>query len=269
MWILNGRRSETGRGLRETIEAKSTGFPADRLHVIFVHGFNKDAPEARSQADTFFGLLAGKGVTERNACLGVYLWPATRNGRSFWSALDYPWIIPRAQRSGRLLGDYLAAMRFANLVLIGHSLGAVVALEASLRFTERWGGTHHEYKTLRTLLLTGAAVRSSDMRHDGRYGERRANEEVVLYCTRDLTLKTLFGPGQRVAQPFEAVSPAVGLTGLPTERDWTALETNVRLHTYWKENCTADVVNQIVHGQPVRIVDRELPTRSLPTRGIG
>lgn len=252
MWILDGRTADGGVRSRMYVLGNDSPLGNDYC-VIFIHGFNKGEEEASAQAKTFFALFRAKLKDSKRVCDAIYSWPATRNRRTSVSLLNYPRRIPVAMSAGRLLGGYLADNRATILsecqvVLIGHSLGAVVALEAAKRFQERSG------HAIDLLALTGAAVPSLELAKDGNYEMNVATQNVDLFCPADVTLRWLFRLGTRAHSAGE-ISGAVGLEGRPSERFLPNIETDVWHHKYWKEPVTASTIVQLIGGPhlaPVR-----------------
>jgi len=265
LWILNGRAGEGSSHIRFDLKESGTLPGSGRTCIIFVHGFNKDVPEALGQARRFFGLLQDQwDWSTRRVRFSTYLWPATRQAKSLLSGFKYPQMIDPAKRSGRMLGEHLSKHHPGlSVVLVGHSLGALVAAEAALRMRKR------DEPSLRVLLLTGAAVESRELEHLGDYQDRLAHKEAVLFCTSDVILKHLFGLGQRFAHPFRRPSDAVGLTGLPTTRAWdVSLRTNIWDHRYWDKASTAETTTRLIESTSSSSVTRQSILRKAPTRDI-
>lgn len=250
MWELNGRRSETTGGLRDRIDERER--PADGFgRILYIHGHNKTPKIARKQAERLCSVVLNHPSHFADRWrFGLYLWPPTQRGRTLLSWAEYPKATHCAQDAGRLLADHFAgypasyarrsaAPSLARTVLIGHSLGAVVALSAAQRLA-----------TLRDdlagLVLTGAAVPSLELCPRGQYGLQLAEAEYVAYCEDDRILRDLFPMGERMAAPFRATSHAVGLYGEPTDRPWKRAKTSVRDHKYWRRPETASGVAAVI-----------------------
>jgi pimeloyl-ACP methyl ester carboxylesterase len=256
VWILNCRQSDSGGGLRTEVQSTGNRPRSGELAIIFVHGFNKHADEARDQAATLHTLLVKEwdwGKTR--TCFGAFIWPATP-----WrmiSAITYPQVLPAAEKAGRALGNFLLKTPTQEVVLIGHSLGALVVLQAALRVKTDGSGL------LRGLLLTGAAVESEELKKPlGEFGTDLASREGVLYCRFDLTLQSLFRVGQRSARPFNSVSSAVGINGEPLDRPWGLSErTQVYDHRYWRQPVTAHAISRLVTGVSSNSTKRQVSSR--------
>lgn len=255
MWVLNARASAAGNDLRTRIHVEGPRPSPGQACILYIHGFNKEAGEAKLQAEHLHGLIRQEPTPAlARAQLGVYLWPATRGGKRWWSVVNFPRAIEWAEEAGRMLGDYLATESWGTTVLLGHSLGAVVALEAA--------DTCSRSRKIAGLLLTGAAVRSGDLEGKGRFRHPLADREAVMWCSSDVVLRSAFGLGAWAAAPFRRRSRPVGLTGHPVARDWNARQTEVWHHRYWREQETAAAVASTLTGTASRQSPRQLPHRS-------
>jgi pimeloyl-ACP methyl ester carboxylesterase len=210
--------------------------------IIFIHGFNVSEVEATKQWRTLRRFLAGADSTSRMQA-GVLYWPSDQFG---WSLAAYPKAAEQAELAGRLLAQYLMERAENPTVLVGHSLGALVAAEAADRLLTR--------RPLRGLVLLGGAVDSVKMIPTlGRYGEvPLAERELVGYSEIDRTLRYLFGVGEAARTPFDSRGSAVGLTGEPAEREWTVRRSGRRSHSYWKFSLSGELIALAVNSSTVR-----------------
>jgi len=192
--------------------------------LLFIHGFNVSAPEAAKQWTTLKGLLSLDGEVER-IHTGLFLWPSDSFGR--WPT-SYPKMIKPAKQAGTKLGDYLATLRDNPLILVGHSMGALVAVEAALaiRLSQR--------PKPQGLVLLGAAVDESELRDSGAYRHALADHEAVGFSSTDWALKRPFRLGAKAAAPFEPKPEAVGLHGHPSRRAWLSTDSLRSDHSYWQ-----------------------------------
>lgn len=204
------------------------------IWVIFIHGFNVDRARGLEQGETLWGNLS-RGEPEGRVLKGVFLWPSDLYGSRTLSKVAYPKMVEPARRAGRILGTYLAERNQMDAVLVGHSLGALVALTAA-----DWLRGKGQ---LRGFALLGAAVDVGEMEVGGAYSiAPLADREAVEYCPDDKVLRSAFRVGQRAAAPFVPVVGAVGLTGQPWSRGWRYNNCRFDHHTHWKEPGSADAV---------------------------
>jgi hypothetical protein len=206
-------RVQPRRGpVRGEVEVRTRPEPG-AVWLIYIHGHNNPEAEALAQWEHVRDKhLSALDLGSERVCAGPFLWPSDR-APGWFSKLTYPQDKPIAVRSGRLLASYLRDKRPQALVLVGHSLGAVVALEAV-----NWLGTRPDL----SIALLAAAVRVDHLRPFGDYAmpHARAVREAVTYSPRDSTLKRVFGPGEWLASPADPGEEAVGLRGEPKTRPW-------------------------------------------------
>ncbi|MGY2061173.1 alpha/beta hydrolase, partial [Nocardia gipuzkoensis] len=127
--LLSLRSADRGGGKRDSI-LEELRPDRGRPMVLFVHGFNVNRSRALEQWAALARYLAPKSRVQR----GPLLWPSDMLRSRSLSRVTYPMIVPLAQQCGRKLGDYLRRRPDQRCVLIGHSLGALVVLEAAYRF---------------------------------------------------------------------------------------------------------------------------------------
>src|SRR5438552_16403285 len=87
--------------------------------VIFIHGFGVFKEEALEQWEVLRSIIRVPYRTSR-VQPGVLLWPS--------DAGSYPKMIERAKEAGQALGRYLEGHPGSPAVLLGHSMGARVAV---------------------------------------------------------------------------------------------------------------------------------------------
>ena len=202
--------------------------------LIYIHGFNVDRDRSMMQWSTLRSRL-GIGDDFDRVESGLFLWPSDLRESRGWSRMAYPGVIRRAEEAGRLLGEYLRRRASNKFVLIGHSLGALVALAAADRLRGR--------SSLVGLALLGAAVRTKELEITGAYGVfPLAAREVIAFSPMDRVLQSAFRFGERLATPFEQSGQAVGLTGNPATRGWERFGSRLDHHEYWRFDGSAEVV---------------------------
>jgi pimeloyl-ACP methyl ester carboxylesterase len=230
---LTVRQSDFGPQLRPVQVRNRAGLYRDRLWVVFVHGATVDRPRAQDQAATLFKSCKLDDL----ATPVLFSWPATSGRQRMRSRVDYPAFVDKARRSGALLGRYLAVHKRSRVIVVGQSLGALVVLEAADTFLTIVG------EQLPTLVLTGAAVETDEVKEGGRLDDVVGRREIVLYSRSDLVLRLAFEIGQRRTHARQRTSEAVGLRGMPEQR-WrpngrppSSQRVNSRVidHAYWRQ----------------------------------
>lgn len=249
---LSVRKRPRGGLQRETVDEVCRPF-SGFTWLIFIHGFDVDQDRARYQWSFLRPLLGAPGDSSRVQA-GMFLWPSDRFAHRLPSKFAYPPMTDQAAGAGRILGEYLRKRQNDDVVLIGHSLGAVVALAAADRFRSH----------MKAFVLLGAAVDEHDLEKSGVFGFMPlAEHEVVAYSPTDKYLKRLFGVGERLARPFSKIRDAVGLHGEPSSRYSIAECSYIDHHEYWHEKISADLVRRVMGpGQLCRVP----PSRNPVTR---
>ncbi|RDI63474.1 alpha/beta hydrolase [Nocardia pseudobrasiliensis] len=221
--LLSLRAADRGGGRREAI-LEELRPDCGRPIFLFVHGFNVNRRRALAQWAALAGYLGAKSQVQR----GPFLWPSDLYRSRSLSRVTYPMIVPLARQCGRKLGDYLRRRPNQRCVLIGHSLGALVVLEAAYRFRSA--------TILDGLGLAGAAVGVADLADSGPFDIPLAEREGVGYSPRDPVLQRVFGIGSRLTTPFISHGEAVGLHGAPHDRPWTHRQDfEIDHHDHWRE----------------------------------
>jgi pimeloyl-ACP methyl ester carboxylesterase len=250
---LSVRTRPKGGRQRATIEEVS--YPlSGRTWLIFIHGFNVDEFRARYQWSHLRSLLGPDDDASR-VQTGVFLWPSDRYRYRLLSKFAYPPMTEQAATAGRILGQYLMDRQQDAVVLIGHSLGALVALAAADRFRNG---------QLKAFVLLGAAVDERDLETNGPFGlAPLAEHEAVAYSLTDKYLRGIFKAGEKLSQPFSSIHDAVGLNGEPRSRHWIAEDSRFDHHEYWHEKISATLVRKVMDPGQLRRVS---PSRNSAVR---
>jgi pimeloyl-ACP methyl ester carboxylesterase len=238
-------RTENRRGRSRTAVLEEVRPLANHTLLIYIHGFGVSYSKAVEQWKTFRALLNISDDVNRIQA-GVFLWPSDQYRRRL---SGFPRTIEPAQQDGRRLGKYLAGRPTNHAVLVGHSLGGLVAVAAA----EHLRGLGR----LRGLVLLGAAIETSWMDEAGRYESYPyAEHEAVAFSGEDKMLARWFRYGQRAYLPFGVHAPAVGLTGDPASRGWHACDSRTSDHSYWKHQISAELTDEAlgIPGRPGRRV---------------
>lgn len=176
-------------------------------HVMFVHGYNNTHEQARLSYARFRGWL---GKFKANARVLELHWP----GDGIYTALGaplYPLQINRAVKCGELLARWIEAQTIgAHFVLVGHSLGCRLVLEAlkALREDDR----HRIHGVC--LMAAAVPVRMIEKNALGPEHAPDANWRI-LHSRGDNVLGAVFHAGQVFDSRF---TRAVGYLGGPRKR---------------------------------------------------
>lgn len=229
-FILTLRLQDKGGEMRERVHPEKPPEPG-LTWVIFIHGFRVHEAKALDQWQTLRSII-GIRYDETRVQAGVLLWPSDKS-------LLYPEMIPFAEKAGQKLGRYLENHPGSPAVLVGHSMGARVAMEAADRLLRRGS-------RLQGFVLLGAAVGVSQFEEDERYDITHAEREAVGFSPGDGTLRRLFRPGERAAAPFREIGDAVGLKGHPESRHWERKKSGSNSHKYWKLAVSGELTRLMV-----------------------
>ena len=210
-------KEEGGQQLSEVRE--DPGPCGARELIIFIHGFRDNQAKAKNNWQELRKNIAIDDSGSDVQC-GIFLWPSDESN-GYWKMIE------PANMAGRKLADYLLLHPARKTVLIGHSMGARVALQAA----EDLANTSIK---LRGLVLLGAAVRTKECEKSQSYGRAHAKREAVGFSKADRVLKAWF-LGEKAAAPLLGkVGNAVGQLGGPESRDWNRWDSKSADHRYWK-----------------------------------
>jgi pimeloyl-ACP methyl ester carboxylesterase len=265
---------------------EATARDAWRL-VVLIHGFNVSEEDAHTAYESMRkNLRSAIGGSERQlGAVWEFHWPGDHPSGSI-SKLTYPARVHVAQTAGaRLVEQWLAKRKKSDsVILIAHSLGCRVALEA-VRTVRRmheqekpYGGPHIDAVFL---LAAAVPVDFCAPGPDQRFvpllahptDPARACTEHVFHSRRDRALKRVFDAGQgAIPEPGNAV----GRHGLPGNRWSTHLPTRLRHGKYWGSPTISGEIAELLHLSGTRSLGSEpLPEehpaddeRSLPQRRL-
>lgn len=189
--------------------------------VIFIHGFNVSQAQAREAYARFRWWL--DQFQARAHVLELH-WPGDRKW-GLLSALCYPGKIDIAQQCGELLAKWIASKPQARFMIVAHSLGCRVAVEA----VRELRATGHLARVLSLCLMAAAVpVRHVADRVLGPLLGESAPRWRILYSRGDQVLRWTFLPGQTLGGDALFGLP-VGLHGEPVQH-WTAAGDTWELH---------------------------------------
>jgi pimeloyl-ACP methyl ester carboxylesterase len=235
--------------------------------VILVHGFNTTEPKARDSYQKFLANLArfsaarlGAGAYGEARAFWAFYWPGDHSSHAVGivNALGvYNERKGNADNSGRSLGELI--MRLSpeqEIVLVGHSMGCRVVLEALAYVAQmrlyRPGGARISAACLMAAAVPVGACDGEEARYRRRPGEPT---ELVLYSGNDWVLRPGYATAEWLYDSSEG--PAVGATGQPEGRwlDRTAganppVDTNLGHRHYWKSGTSARLVSGFLAGRP-------------------
>jgi len=258
---------------------------SSRIYLL-VHGFN-NTPEVaeesyaavRERVRESIGLHLSQRIWE-------FYWPGyeeplggvlrqfrvPRLINSGYTGAVYAKQVPKAIKFGEKLGKYLLQLRAethaTEIVLIGHSLGCRLILEALAYMV----GKAPESQ-VPAILLMAAAVPVAKVQPGGtlRAGAEFAQRRIAIFSHRDFVLWGFFPPGQLLARDGGPLPQAVGFRGAP-EGCWTGTHRVKLFHgEYWTDRATTPNILGLFGKTTQRdlpsseIVPRKLPTPpSLP-----
>lgn len=243
-FILSVRNLPRGGGPRTTVIEERRPHPGMVL-LVYVHGFNVNRARALEQWGHLRGLIT---MTTQVQC-GLFLWPSDRFASRFVSRMYFPPMVSLAQACGRRLGAYLQDRKL-RAILVGHSLGARVILEAADRF--RAGSL------IDGIGLLGAAVPVNEMEDGGSFDISLAQREAVAYSARDPVLGRPFRFGAFLATPFASHAEAVGLNGEPAARKWFRMDFEINHHEHWKVPAARQFITSLTGPYSVRMAKESL-----------
>lgn len=201
--------------------AEEASIPRRRL-ILLMPGYN--VPERKAQRELKdFELRLRALSASLSGDVGWLTWPG-----DWWVPLvrgaAYPFKVARTPAYGAVIGRFLQKLpplagQATDVVLVAHSLGCKIALEAA-----DWLRVSHPMASLRVFLM-GAAVAVEDVDAGGRLHDaaRFPLERGVLHSTSDWVLRGPFLAGQAVAPGQAWRGGAVGTQGQP-EGAWTFSE---------------------------------------------
>jgi pimeloyl-ACP methyl ester carboxylesterase len=257
--------------------------PGIATALLLVHGFNNTPTEARTSYGTFadhvLNALASSRV-EPDAIVGFH-WPgnAAVGPLSFMDVAGYPVDVHRAMEAAERLAEYLQnpGMRPLQLVIVGHSLGCRLVLEALKRLPQA-----PIRPDIGLVVLMAAAVPVNLAEQGQPLDVAQMPQERILkfHSTSDMVLWLAFPLGQSLANDGGGVLPvAIGRHGEPATLGHGLRTTNGH-GQYWRDKGIANAVANFYDPtlpmpwrvyelpQAVEVAARELRQRNLPTRGL-
>jgi pimeloyl-ACP methyl ester carboxylesterase len=211
---------------------------AQRL-VILIHGFNNSEAAAQRSFALFRSHISSSIRREE---LWEFHWPGDHSDK--WiSRATYAVRVALAPGVGAALARFLTDRpSHQRVVLIAHSLGCRVALEAALEI-KALQPANPDHRLDEVFLLAAAVPAPLCDTRNGRFPAPVSGREHAFYSPNDKVLRRWFKPGQRLVSLNETGRP-VGLNGEPGDVRWTDPWNSKLDHgEYWG---AADVGDQIL-----------------------
>ncbi len=284
----NGTRGEisdnytSGRGI-------TISFSAFRKRLILlVHGFNVKYDDAQKIYSSFKKRICRTSRSLKEEDIWLVHWPGegTAEGNNFVNngrnALSYPTQVTNAKESGFLLHEFLLDYiihgnnEIEELILIGHSLGCRVILEALKKLSLHSSAL--EAKEIKICLMAAAIpcalVEDTSVEQYPQLellsGINLASYKFVLFSNTDEALGIIFDGGQKLSgEPGEAI----GLNGKPINSVWDyrKLMKNFKHGDYWKD-INGEVIKTILEQTQIitsSTLPRNINSRNINSRTIG
>jgi esterase/lipase superfamily enzyme len=250
--------------------------------IVLIHGYNNTRAKARRSFEKFRGELRINAWCRDEKVLGSFVgfhWPGD-HWVGLISAMSFNARVQSAERAGRRLAAHLATLdRRQEVVLVAHSLGCRVALEAVERIQTR---RDYEGPRIRDVFLLAAAVPTSLCEDEAKFQRSDGCRQHVLHSTRDRILRFAFPWGEYTAGDVEKRGPAVGFRGGPARRRWDESEPTRLTHgQYWSSFRIADHVGALLgprhsrhlaadglEAEEIRLESRSLPERPVDERNF-
>jgi hypothetical protein len=213
-------------------------WPRSGTVLLLVHGFNVGMAKAETGYSEYLANLEAVAAPSTPGFTLVcdVLWPGDHPNPVI-SVESFPVRIPVAARAGAHLAEFLAANPGPRIVIVAHSLGCVLTLEA-LRHISRVAARVE----ISHVFLMAAAVPEDYCRGSRQFSQTRitiSTRQIVLYSANDLVLSSVFQGGWHRYQP--GPGEAVGRYGAPIRR-WdsrASLRTSIGHKHYWSAPETA------------------------------
>lgn len=266
------RRDSHGGGLLSELEGTAAAFSARTRMVLLFHGYNL----SRSKADAVYAPF--KAALLNNALaligqIGFAHWPGDASFPVI-SEASYLWRVRTAIQCSPDLARYIEERVDVNgyptqVVIIAHSLGCRLAIEALLRLAPE------RRKSVRLIMMAAAYPVALAEANSATLVLMRP---MVFYSRKDWVLSLVFPLGEMIrGQVGPGLPEAVGHAGLPADGTWSMSKEMVGYQhgTYWNDQGTTASLICAALGLPatVAIVSREIPDqpvrrRSLPERDL-
>lgn len=241
---------------------------ADRL-VILIHGYQNSAVKAERSYLDFRAAMRDAIAPGRERQLGPYWefhWPGNHH-RGLISLATYSVRVPIALIAGeRLARWFLNGLDKGDqrVILVGHSLGCRVALEAVK--TIRQMGDEYKGARIEAVFLLAAAVPQECCRRTGDNkwypNAYEGSVEHVFHSENDRALGLAFRAGQF---GFGEDGAAVGRDGRPQDRWESEVDTQLDHGEYWSSKYVAETIGWLLRLRNLR----PLPIHLVPAEASG
>jgi esterase/lipase superfamily enzyme len=234
--------------------------------LLLVHGYNVSRDDAESGLSEFARSFDDSRRSPDDD-FDLVLWPGDGKVPILKTSL-YPIRVKTAIACGEELARHLIDLRGPNggasdLVIIAHSLGCRVVLEALLAY-----GGMQPYCSRRIDVILMAAAVPIDWIDQYRARIARWNWQIrVAHSDHDWVLKVAFPLGNKLVEPSLSAE-AVGLRGFPESGCWSASH-RAQGHghgDYWTSGSIQSFVGSVLGRRPSQIPPRTVATRQLAQR---
>jgi hypothetical protein len=241
--------------------------------MLLVHGYNVSERQAKKSFTRFEEIMKQHLSTLVENCCWVF-WPGDAYIPGV-RTLAYPFLVKNATACAAELADYLIACKASDhrpseIVLIGHSLGCRLIIEALAILAEKKKQKHLKEELHLTVILMAAAVPVTLVCQGGSLyeGLSISSKRFIFFSRYDSVLKYVFSIGQRLARDgLDPPLEAVGLWGHPSTNVWTRThEAPFHGHVdYWTSRIVVgDIAHLLKASIIVPIADRLVPIQLEP-----
>lgn len=215
--------------------------------VILIHGFNVPQERAAESLEGFWRRLRSS-LGSRGRKLPpafAFYWPGSHENWAL-SAATFTARIGVADDAGKLLGTLLTKLRPSQrVILIGHSLGCRVLLQALTHVADQKAACHTESAEVPVACLLAAAVPVGRCVDGERFSSAVIKNNVeALHSRSDRVLQFFFAPGQHLFERDKA--EAVGRNGGPPRRWGPRHDMGLGHGHYLTSDRAADEVARII-----------------------
>jgi len=241
--------------------------PGTRTALILVHGYANPEEQAETAYRTHVARLESAlaqhprcALPEQRLALSQLVdvfalhWPGSREGWAM-NVASFPARIEAANASGVLLGNALLDCTRPRVLLVAHSLGCRVALNALGLLHDAGRGPRTDAVLLAAAVPVGLCVDKEMFAV-----QPPATRSTVLHSAHDRVLQLTFPAGEGF---HDVLAEAVGRFGRPDDGRWQhQIRTTLGHSDYWGDDFAAMSVVNVLLGGPRTAADAD-PTHHL------